>query len=178
MPSVGHVAVGLAGARLRRPPERVHPWLWVALLVGASCAPDIDILVFRFGVPYGAPFGHRGALHSLAVAGLCAVSLGGAAWLLKFPPLPVAAMTGLIMATHGILDAFTDGGMGIALLWPFSHERYFAPWRPIPVAPLGLRLLSAHGAVVMLRECLLFLPAFIVALWPRRTARDRAAVEE
>lgn len=178
MPSIGHVAIGLAGARLRKPPERMHPWLWAALLVAASCAPDIDILAFRFGIPYGAPFGHRGALHSLAVAGLCALGLGGAAWFMKIRPLQVIGMTGLLMASHGILDAFTDGGRGIPLLWPFTHERYFAPWRPIPVAPLGWRLFSADGIALMLRESLLFLPAFVVGLWPRGPARERAAVEQ
>ena len=178
MPSIGHVAMGLAGARLRKPPERMRPGLWTALLVGASCAPDIDILAFRFGIPYGAPFGHRGALHSLVFAGVCALSLGGAAWVLKIPPLPVICITGLLMASHGLLDAFTDGGRGVALLWPFSHERYFAPWRPIPVAPLVWQLFSAQGIALMLRETILFLPAFVVALWPRGPARERAAVEQ
>ena len=168
MPNIGHIAVGLAAARLKKPPQGVRPLLWGALLASLSCAPDIDVLAFRLGVPYAAPFGHRGALHSLAFAGLCALSLGGVAWLLKIPPLAVFGMTGLVMASHGILDAFTDGGMGIALLWPLSHERYFAPWRPIPVSPLGWRLFSSEGIALMLRECLLFLPAFVVALWPRK----------
>ena len=177
MPSVGHVAVGLAAARLTTPPRNMNPWVWAAVLVGASCAPDVDVLAFRFGVPYGASFGHRGAVHSLAIATLCGLALGGAAaWLLKVSPLPVAGMVGLIMATHGVLDAFTDGGKGVALLWPFSQDRYFGPWRPIPVAPLGWRLLSADGITLMLREALLFLPAFIVALWPsggRRGSEQR-----
>ena len=175
MPSIGHIAVGLAAARLKKPPGFVPAWVWGALLVGAACAPDIDVLAFRFGIPYGAPFGHRGALHSPAFAGLCALTLGGAAWLLKVPPLPVVGVTGLIMASHGLLDAFTDGGLGVALLWPLSHERYFAPWRPIPVAPLGWRLLSGQGIIFMLRESLIFLPAFAVALWP---TRDRPGSEQ
>ena len=150
-------------------------WAWAALLVGASCAPDIDVLAFRLGIPYGAPFGHRGALHSPAFAGLCALAFGVAAWLLRIPPLPVLGVAGLIMASHGLLDAFTDGGLGVALLWPFSHERYFAPWRPIPVSPLGWRLLSGTGIIFMFRECLIFLPAFVAALWP---PRDRLGSEQ
>ena len=31
------------------------------------------------------------------------------------------------VASHGALDAFTNGGSGIEFLWPFSDERYFAP---------------------------------------------------
>ena len=67
-----------------------------------------------------------------------------------------------------MLDTLTDGGLGIALLWPFSNERYFAPWRPLPVAPIGLRILSPHGLRLMLVEALLFLPVWLVAAWPRR----------
>ena len=39
-----------------------------------------------------------------------------------------------VAASHGLLDAMTDGGLGIGLLTPFSSRRYFWPWRPIPVA--------------------------------------------
>jgi membrane-bound metal-dependent hydrolase YbcI (DUF457 family) len=33
-----------------------------------SLAPDLDVIAFRFGIPYSAPFGHRGAAHSILVA--------------------------------------------------------------------------------------------------------------
>jgi inner membrane protein len=75
-----------------------------------------------------------------------------------------------VIATHGLLDTLTDGGLGIALLWPFSNERFFAPWRPLPVAPIGLRILSRHGLMLMLYEAVLFLPVWVIAFWPRRTA--------
>jgi inner membrane protein len=35
-----------------------------------------------------------------------------------------------------VLDAFTDGGLGVAFLSPFDLERSFAPFRPIAVSPL------------------------------------------
>ena len=38
------------------------------------------------------------------------------------------------MASHGVLDALTDGGRGVGFLIPFSSERFFFPWRPIPVS--------------------------------------------
>jgi hypothetical protein len=64
-----------------------------------------------------------------------------------------------------------DGrGLGVALLWPWSNYRFFAPWRPIPVAPIGAALFSARGLEVMLTEAVQFLPLFIVGLWPRRAA--------
>jgi inner membrane protein len=76
----------------------------------------------------------------------------------------------LVAASHGVLDAFTDGGKGIALWWPFSSARVFAPWRPIPVSQIGLRALGPAGLDVMARELLMFLPLFAVALWPGRQA--------
>ena len=67
------------------------------------------------------------------------------------------------------LDALTDGGLGAALAWPFSDARFFAPWRPIPVAPIGVGMLSRRGLEVVLAEAVLFLPIFAVGLWPRRS---------
>ena len=168
MPAIGHLAVGLAGARVSRPPWTGRAWAWALLLVAVSHAPDLDVLAFRFGIPYEAPFGHRGAFHSPAFAALCALAAGFLAWLAGLPYRTTVVAVGLVMASHGILDAFTDGGRGIALLWPFSHERFFAPWQPIPVAPIGWGMLSRRGLEVVLAECVLFLPLFLMAAWPRR----------
>jgi inner membrane protein len=56
-------------------------------------------------------------------------------------------------ASHGILDSFTNGGRGVALLWPFSSERFFAPYRVIEVSPIGLTpILSARGVAVFASE--------------------------
>ncbi len=45
----------------------------------------------------------------------------------------------LFVATisHGILDALTDGGLGVAFFAPFVNTRYFFPWTPIKVSPIG-----------------------------------------
>jgi inner membrane protein len=75
-----------------------------------------------------------------------------------------------VALSHGLLDTLTDGGLGVALLWPYSTQRFFAPWRPIPVAPIGARLLSAYGRQVMWTELIYFLPLFAYSLWPRRRA--------
>ena len=74
------------------------------------------------------------------------------------------------VGSHGLLDAMTTGGLGAALLWPFTPARYFLPLRPIPVSPIGAGMLSARGAYVVLAELLLFLPFWGYALWPRRRA--------
>ena len=58
--------------------------------------------------------------------------------------------------------------LGIALLWPVSNQRYFAPWRPIPVAPIGARMLTMAGVRVVMTEALQFAPLLVWSLWPRR----------
>lgn len=170
MASFGHVAVGLAaGALVAGGPggSRRSLALACAGFVALSLLPDLDVIAFRFGVPYEAPLGHRGASHALSVA----VAIGGlvALWRPK-----VGLVAGLVVASHGLLDALTDGGRGVALLWPLSDERFFAPWRPIPVAPLGRRMLSARGIEVVLAEVLIFAPLWIAAIVRVWTGRRRS----
>lgn len=173
MAGIGHLAIGLAAARVTRPPAQLGRWRWTTLLAAASFAPDLDVLAFPLGIPYGATLGHRGATHSLVFAGLCGCALGLDARLRGLSALRVMLSVSLVMASHGILDAFTDGGRGVALLWPFDDERFFAPWRPIPVSPIGPGILSRRGVRVMSYECVLFLPLFVMAAWPRRRGDDR-----
>ena len=57
-------------------------------------------------------------------------------------------MAALVVASHALLDTLTDGGLGCALFWPFDLTRYFAPWTPLPVSPIGLGYLSPYGLYV------------------------------
>jgi inner membrane protein len=160
--SVGHVAVGLAAARAYddgRTPRWPAMLAWSAL----SLLPDIDVVGFVRGVPYGAPWGHRGATHSLTLAIAGGIAAGVAARAFKRPALRTAAFVAVVLASHGLLDTMTDGGLGAALLWPFRMTRYFAPWRPIPVAPIGLDFFTLEGATVALSELALFLPLWLLA---------------
>jgi inner membrane protein len=167
MPSVGHIAVGLAASRFPVPPRGLRRAGWAALLVILSCLPDADVIAFALGIPYRAPFGHRGAFHSLFFAGVCGCLLGLAATVAKLPAWRMGIIGAIVVASHGLLDTLTDGGLGVALFWPFSNERYFASWRPIPVAPLGARLFARRGLELMLHECLLFLPLFVAGVLPQ-----------
>ncbi|RJQ72313.1 MAG: metal-dependent hydrolase [Desulfobacteraceae bacterium] len=118
-----------------------------------SALPDLDVIAFRFDIPYAAALGHRGFSHSLAFAGAAALCLACAAPLLGTSFRRAFPFLFLSMASHGLLDAFTNGGSGIALLWPFSAERYFAPIQVIEVAPISVsRFFSARGAQVLLSE--------------------------
>jgi inner membrane protein len=75
-----------------------------------------------------------------------------------------------VAVSHGLLDTLTDGGLGIALLWPVSNHRYFAPWTPIPVAPIGARMLTGRGLGVVMTEALQFAPLLVWSLWPRQSS--------
>ena len=58
----------------------------------------------------------------------------------------------LVTLSHPLLDSLTNGGLGVALLSPFSNRRFFAPWRPIEVSPIGLQFFSSSGLVAFLSE--------------------------
>lgn len=53
-------------------------------------------------------------------------------------------------ASHGLLDALTNGGLGIAFFSPFSNRRYFLPWRILEVSPIGLSALFSRRGVRVL----------------------------
>ncbi len=158
-------AIGI-GACFYRPgtPKRV----WV---IGTFCSviPDIDVLGFRFGIRYGDFWGHRGFTHSLFFA----APLASAVLLFGFwrgaPGLGrLALWTFFLLATasHGLLDAMTDGGLGVAFFAPFDNHRYFLPWTPIHVSPIGVRrFFTGRGLAVLQSELLcIWLPAALLAL--------------
>lgn len=136
-----------------------------------SLLPDIDVIAFALKIPYEAPFGHRGASHSLAFAVFMALPGAFFARVVDLPVIRTAVFVAGVVATHGLLDAFTDGGLGAELLWPLSEKRFFFWWRPLPVAPIGPRLFSNWGLRVLLTELVAFSPILVYALWPRPDSR-------
>jgi inner membrane protein len=59
----------------------------------------------------------------------------------------------LATASHGLLDAFTNGGLGIALFAPFDQTRYFFPFRPLQVSPIGFgSFFNSRGMAVIVSE--------------------------
>ena len=144
---------------------------------------------FSLGIRYGDEWGHRGATHSFAFSIALGLAIGLAARLARSAPsgpairragraprsrtiapaVRTAVIASAVLVSHALLDTLTDGGLGCALLWPFDLTRYFAPWNPIPVAPIGWSFLSAYGLGVALTELILFSPVFWFALSPART---------
>jgi inner membrane protein len=88
-------------------------------------------------VRYGDLWGHRGMTHSLLFAAVVAVIMG-----FRFKPArlgrwKLVLLLFIITASHGVLDAMTNGGLGVAFFSPFDTRRYFFPWTPIQVSPIG-----------------------------------------
>src|ERR1041384_1309123 len=106
MASVGHIAVGMAAARvtsgrvLTDRPSGGAMLFWAAL----SMLPDADVIGFPLGVRYGDEWGHRGATHSLLFAALVGVAVGILAPRFRAPALRTAIAATLVVATHGPLD--------------------------------------------------------------------------
>lgn len=154
MPTIlSHPAVPLAigfGLGARAIPPRL-----LAAGVVASMLPDIDVVGFAYHVPYGSALGHRGFAHSPAFAAVIALLAAAAARAFAVDRLKAFWFIFIATASHGLLDAFTNGGLGVAFLWPLSDARMFAPVRVIEVSPIGLtRLLSGRGLTVLYSESL------------------------
>ena len=159
--AIAGVAIGTALG-----PRHVPTRFWIVCATAAAL-PDLDGVGFWVGVPYESTFGHRGFTHSLFFAGLLA-SIA----LLAFRDRTADAVPRrlwltffLATASHGVLDAMTTGGGGIAFFAPFVNERYFLPWRPIPVSPMSVRrFFSARGVAILASELVwVWLPAAVVA---------------
>ncbi len=165
MPSlITHTAVPIALASVagtRKVPPRL-----LAVAMAASILPDADVIGFSFGVHYADVLGHRGFFHSPLFALL--VSLFGAlAWRKLGTGYPsVFGVLFLSLASHGVLDAATSGGLGIAFLSPFSNHRYFLPWHPIAVSPFGVsQFFSPWGLKVIRSEFLwVWAPCLVVGI--------------
>ena len=68
-------------------------------------------------------------------------------------------------ASHGLLDALTNGGLGIALLAPFDDGRYFFPWTPVVVSPIGLHGFLTERGLLTLRSELVWLWLPLTFAW-------------
>jgi inner membrane protein len=137
------------------------------VVIGAICSivPDFDVIGFVFGISYHDMLGHRGLTHSILFATILAAFL---TIILarhdRRARLPVFLFLFLSTLSHAILDAMTNGGLGVALFAPFDDTRYFLPGRPIVVSPIGVaRFFSEWGLQVIWSELLwIWIPSAIV----------------
>jgi len=146
-------------------PKTAPPALIIAG-VAVSILPDLDMLTYVMGIPLSHEYGHRGFSHSILFAVLVAF-LG--AYLLRVYKIPwhvTACFLFISAVSHGILDAFTNGGHGILFFWPWSETRYFSFHRVIEVSPIHFeRMLPNRIKNVLLSELLwIWLPLTIIGL--------------
>lgn len=130
---------------------------WTFLLLGIICSilPDADVLSFKFGIAYEAFWGHRGFTHSIVFAFL----LGFFVTVVFYSKL-ISSKKGLYYIlffslctlSHGMLDAMTSGGLGVAFFSPFNSTRYFFPWRPIKVSPIGASHFFSEWGIKVLKS--------------------------
>ena len=160
MPTIiSHAAVAVA-AGISFAPKGVPNQFWYFAVI-CSIIADADVIAFSFGIPYSHFFGHRGFFHSPFFSLLVSLLIVGAffgdvelfskKWFFYF------IFFFLLSASHGILDAFTNGGLGIALLSPFDNTRYFFPWTPIMVSPIGLRSFFSQWGFTVIKSELLWI---------------------
>ena len=78
--------------------------------------------------------------HSLLFAGLLSAALVAMCYRQKAWAARVVIFVYLFLCTasHGVLDALTDGGLGVAFFSPFDTSRYFFAARPVAVSPIGI----------------------------------------
>lgn len=161
-----HAAIAIAIGKLAPIRSTPSKFWWLSIL--CAILPDADVLSFSLGIPYSDPFGHRGLTHSLMFAlGLSlvithiwfrSVERGSKAWWV------LVVHFFLVTASHGVLDAMTDGGLGVAFFAPFDNSRYFLPWRPVMVSPIGVQpFFSRYGLEVMMSEFIwIWVPLIVV----------------
>ncbi len=147
-----------------------NKWLFWGISILAPVLPDFDVISFKLGISYGDLFGHRGFSHSI----LFAILMGALFAFVSFKYTDAFRKKYIshfiyffsLLMSHSLLDAFTNGGLGVALFAPFDNTRYFFPYTPIEVAAISpRRFFSLKGLIVILSEILwVWLPAILIVL--------------
>ena len=161
----GFVALTLAPLA----PKAVPRPALVVVLVLLAVIPDLDVIAFGFGIPYAHPLGHRGFTHSLlfaAVAGVVVTSLFGRYLRSTQDWLTLILLCFSVTLSHGLLDAFTNAGLGVGFFIPFDDSRYFFPWRPIQTSPIGIAaFFNGAAGKILLNELLwVWIPIAVAAI--------------
>ena len=124
--SVAVLASPLLDARWRTP--RV-----IGLTAAAAAAPDLDAIGRPFGyADVGFLGGHRALTHSVfaaLVVGAIALAFVARTTVPR-DGVRIALFVFCVVASHGLLDAFTTYGDGVAIFAPFSWYRWKSPWQP------------------------------------------------
>lgn len=148
-------------------PKSMRNWKLIGLGILCSVLPDADVITFSFGIPYDHLLGHRGFFHSFLFTGIL-----GALVTVIFYPRQIFKWKGLALmlyfsictASHSLLDAMTSGGLGVAFFSPWDNTRYFLPWRPIKVSPIGIENFFSEWGLKVIKSELMWIGMPCVAL--------------
>jgi inner membrane protein len=135
MPSVvAHAAAALSmGALFRSSALPARFWVVAGLAVAL---PDLDAALRPFGNLEAEQLfgGHRGLTHSIPFAMalsamIVQLRVMGPGWIGS--KLSFWIWLTLAIASHGVLDTFTQYGEGVALLAPISWHQFKSSWTPL-----------------------------------------------
>jgi inner membrane protein len=105
--------------------------------------------------------GHRGLSHSLSFACVLGVGVVWVAFgnVVRFSRAwwSLVLHFSLVTASHGVLDAITNGGLGIAFFAPFDTTRYFLPWQPVQVSPISIAAFLGRRGLQVLQSELVYI---------------------
>jgi inner membrane protein len=165
--TLSHAAVAIAAGTVfsSRPTPR-HFW---SVFIACAVIADVDLILFLCGVPYEHFFGHRGFFHSIFFALLTSIvatryvskfqeGLSGA-WVRYF------TLFFLLAVSHGLLDALSNGSIGVALFSPFDPTRYFFPWQPISMVRMRVFLTTWNLAAIRSELFWVWIPSCLVVLF-------------
>ena len=108
--------------------EKVKPRKFLVLGIICSIFPDADVLSFKLGIHYEDFWGHRGFTHSCLFAlllGLLVTFLFFERKIFDMKSLKYISFFTFCTLSHGVLDAMTTGGLGVAFFSPFDNTRFF-----------------------------------------------------
>ena len=135
--------------------KSLKTWKFWALGMVCSIIADADVVSFKLGIAYEDFWGHRGFTHSLLFAlifGIIVTLLFYRKHFLSKSGLALILFFSLCTASHAVLDAMTSGGLGVAFFSPWDNTRYFFPWRPIQVSPIGAENFFSEWGIRVLKS--------------------------
>jgi len=160
----GHAIVAISlGHSFSKKIKKKKFWL---LAILCAIIPDADVIGFSFHIKYGSFWGHRGFSHSILFAfllGFLITFLFYKQHFFKLQGILLSLFFAVCTISHGVLDALTTGGLGVAFFSPFNDARYFFPWRPIQVSPIGAANFFGEKGVRVLKSEFLWIgiPSFL-----------------
>ncbi|MBP1627461.1 MAG: ybcI [Holophagaceae bacterium] len=146
---LGHAVAGATLYALfqdEAPQPRTRNWALFCAL-----APDLDWFMTFLHLSGRHVLNHRGVTHSLCAALILATMVMVLAFR-KEERNPRLWLCMLACAfSHCLLDACTQGGVGVAVFVPITKVRFVCAWQPIQVGPIPLNFKLLQG--------------FLTALW-------------